>query len=81
MIKAIREALGIDPPILQNLISITKDPNCKDPMCGPKGIRKDLRMGKLMGGGPCYCHCVITDTVEKRHANKVRKLFGMELLK
>jgi hypothetical protein len=77
-LRAIRILFGLELPISGQLISIKKDPNCRDPMCGPDGIRKDVRMGKLMGGGPVYDHCIITETVEKNRANKIRKFIGLE---
>jgi hypothetical protein len=70
------------PPMVQTMLGPPrKNPACKDPMCGKKGIRKDVRMGKVMGGGPCYCHCVIIETVEKNRVNRWRLRLGLEAVK
>ena len=91
-IRAIREHT-IDTPMVGNMIGKPKkDPNCKDPMCSPIGVRQDVMMGNRVGkfkkkdalrggNGAVYCHCVTTDTIEKRRANRWRKFLGMELLK
>lgn len=58
-----------------------KDPNCKDPMCGPKGIRRDMRLGKLMGGGALYCCCVRFNSDEKDRINVIRRWLGLTELR
>jgi hypothetical protein len=68
--------IGYELPIGQTMIGLPKkDPNCTEPMCNRKGIRKDLRM---RGGGKVWCHCAKYKTVELERANKIRRFFGFK---
>lgn len=72
----------LTPPMVQTMLGPPrKNPGCKDPMCSKRGIRKDMRMGKLLGGGPCYCNCVTIETVEKNRYNRWRRWVGLEEVK
>ena len=68
-------------PMSYDVRSIRKDPACKEPMCTLRGVRKDMRMGKLFGGGRVYCSCAIIESDEKDRLNRYRRLLRLKELR